>query len=91
MDLVMMIDTSGSMSGTKIKLVKETLLFLVEVLKEKDRISLIEFNSSSEILLPLTNINKENKEKINKIIKDIYPRGNTNIQSALDNAFKVLE
>jgi len=32
MDLVMVIDISGSMAGTKLKLVKETLTFLVHEL-----------------------------------------------------------
>ena len=40
-DLICVIDTSGSMNGEKLSLLKNTLLFLLEQMKEKDRISLI--------------------------------------------------
>lgn len=45
LDLVMCIDVSGSMSGDKIAMVKDTLLFVVDELKEFDRMSLLEFDS----------------------------------------------
>ena len=47
LDLVITIDKSGSMRGNKIKLVKETLIFIVDELKEIDRLSLVTFSNSS--------------------------------------------
>ena len=44
-DIVIAIDISGSMQGQKIKLVRETLVFLVDELKDVDRLSLVTFNS----------------------------------------------
>jgi Mg-chelatase subunit ChlD len=40
-DLICVIDKSGSMSGEKMKQVKETLLYLLELLNENDRIMLV--------------------------------------------------
>lgn len=40
-DLICVIDRSGSMGGTKIQLVKDTLKLLLELLNEKDRLCLI--------------------------------------------------
>ena len=37
------IDTSGSMSGEKINLVKKTLKYVIDLLEENDRFSLISF------------------------------------------------
>lgn len=37
----MCIDISGSMSGDKIKMVRETLLFIIDELKDIDRLSLV--------------------------------------------------
>lgn len=57
-DLICVIDNSGSMSGEKIENVKKTLNYLLELLGENDRISLITFNSSSTRLCKLLKINK---------------------------------
>ena len=43
-DLIVVIDVSGSMRGTKIALVKDTLYFMISQLKEYDRLSFITFN-----------------------------------------------
>jgi len=45
-DLICLIDVSGSMSGTKLNNVKKTLLILLDFLREKDRLCLITFESS---------------------------------------------
>ena len=47
-DLICVIDVSGSMYGTKIEQVKESLKILINLMDEKDRICLILFNSTAE-------------------------------------------
>ena len=49
-DLICVIDVSGSMKGQKIKLVKQTLENILNFIKPCDRLSLIKFNSTSEVL-----------------------------------------
>ena len=44
MDIVLVIDNSGSMGGVKIKLLKNTHIYIIEELKETDRLALIVFN-----------------------------------------------
>jgi len=46
-DLICVIDKSGSMSGEKIKLVHETLEFIIENLNSEDRLSVISFNDNA--------------------------------------------
>ena len=42
-DLICVIDVSGSMGGPKIELVKETMKVLIETLTPTDRLSIITF------------------------------------------------
>lgn len=46
-DLVLVIDVSGSMNGKKIELVKKTMHFLLTQLQVNDRLSIITFNNSA--------------------------------------------
>jgi hypothetical protein len=48
-DLVTVIDTSGSMTGAKIKLVRETLLFMLGQLKPEDRLGIVTFSTDVEV------------------------------------------
>ncbi|KAL4464389.1 hypothetical protein ABPG73_017868 [Tetrahymena malaccensis] len=90
-DLVCVIDTSGSMGGKKIKRIKQTILQLIDVLNDDDRLSLITFDRNSQKLCGLRKINNQNKANFQKIINSIQAEGNTNIKSGLEKAFSVLQ
>lgn len=45
LDLVCVVDQSGSMSGEKITLLKQTLVYIIEQLNEQDRLAIISFNT----------------------------------------------
>jgi uncharacterized protein YegL len=44
-DLVCVVDQSGSMGGEKMNLLKETLVYITEQLNEFDRLSIVSFNT----------------------------------------------
>ena len=90
-DLVCVIDTSGSMSGEKIALVRETLLYILEQLGEGDRLCLISFNSSASRLTHLMTAGNANKNELQNKIRSLDASGSTNIQSGLDLAFRTLQ
>lgn len=91
LDLVIMIDTSGSMQGEKIKLVRKTLNFIVEQLNVHDRLSLITFNSNAVQLAELTPMTPAAKERFQTLIsRRTTSRGSTNIGAALTAAFSTL-
>jgi hypothetical protein len=46
-DLVCVVDQSGSMTGEKIMLLKETLVYIAEQLNEFDRLSIISFDTQA--------------------------------------------
>lgn len=89
-DLVCVIDISGSMSGEKIALVRNTLMSLLEMVSEHDRISLIQFDDRAERLTPLLRNTKENQPRFELMINQLTDRGGTNIAIGMDLAFKVL-
>lgn len=52
-DLICVIDVSGSMQGSKLNLVKDTMKVLIEILTPSDRLSIITFDSDGERICPL--------------------------------------
>jgi Ca-activated chloride channel homolog len=86
-DLVLVLDTSGSMSDVKMSQAKKALKLLLENLNTNDRFSVIAFSSTvrhyEEQLIPAT---FEQVEKAKKWVEDLRPGGGTAIQPALDAA-----
>ena len=50
-DLFCVIDRSGSMGGEKLEILKKSLKYCLELLKPNDRISLVQFDHTSQIIL----------------------------------------
>jgi len=46
-DLICVVDQSGSMGGEKINLLKQTLTYITEQLNELDRLAIISFNTTA--------------------------------------------
>ncbi|CAD8154113.1 unnamed protein product [Paramecium pentaurelia] len=90
-DLICLIDKSGSMDGQKIAMVKQTLSVLLDFLSDCDRYQLITFESSAQRLTPLKRVTDGNKQYFKQIISQIYSGGGTTIGSATDLAFKQLK
>ena len=90
-DLVCVIDISGSMSGEKIDLVRKTLVSLLELVNEHDRICLIQFDDRAERLTPLLRNDKTNLPIFTSKIGQLRDRGGTNIATGMNLAFKVLQ
>lgn len=90
-DLVCVIDISGSMCGKKLTLVKSTLVSLLSNLSEEDRLCLVQFDDRAERLTPLLRVNKANAKRLTGKINDLCARGGTNIAKGADIAFQVLQ
>lgn len=98
-NLIFVIDISGSMDKKPIELVKESILFTIKQLKNKDTITVIVFNDSAKIVLNEYEIGTEIvKEKtslfnflssnetidVSTLINDIKAVGNTNLSEGLN-------
>ena len=90
-DLICVIDISGSMSGAKIHLVKESLKVLIDMMDPKDRIALVLFSDTAQIIYDLNYLTSENKSKLKGLINGINAYGGTNIASGLQLAVDILK
>ncbi len=90
-DIVLVADTSGSMSGEKIEQNKKALKYVINALSPDDRFGIVQFNTDVEAyrtdLMPAT---AENKKTAGSFINDLEARGGTNISDALQMGCKML-
>jgi Ca-activated chloride channel family protein len=90
-DIVLVADTSGSMSGEKIEQNKKALKYVINALSPDDRFGIVQFNTDVEAyrtdLMPATAANKKTAESF---INDLEARGGTNISDALQMGCKML-
>ena len=84
-DLVCVIDISGSMAGSKIEFVRKTMHNLLEVMAGH-RIAIVLFDSVAELYMNFKVINEENAFNIKKGIDSIQSRGSTNITAGVHMA-----
>jgi len=89
-DLILVIDHSGSMEGLKLKMVKNTIKVLLGFLREDDRVSIVIFDDKAMRLTPLVRLTVANREQLNKAIDSIEPDGGTNIHLGLEFALEIL-
>ena len=82
-DLICVIDISGSMRGNKIDLVRSTMRYVVELLTEKDRLSIILYDELGHRICPLLLGNQINKQKFTSIINDINVHMNNTMINGL--------
>ena len=90
LDLICVLDTSGSMQGPKIMLLIDTLKYLVDLLGENDRISIVRFSSQGARLLPLKRVSEVNKPEILKVINSLVASGGTDITDGMRHAVRII-
>ncbi|CAD8144235.1 unnamed protein product [Paramecium octaurelia] len=90
-DLICLIDHSGSMQGEKIKLVKNSLKHLLKLLQSQDRLCLIEFDDQNYRLTRLMRVTQENMYKFEIAIDTIEANGENDIANAVKMALSVLK
>eukprot|EP01117_Protostelium_nocturnum_P006793 TRINITY_DN243_c0_g1_i1.p1 TRINITY_DN243_c0_g1~~TRINITY_DN243_c0_g1_i1.p1 ORF type:complete len:517 (-),score=175.86 TRINITY_DN243_c0_g1_i1:60-1460(-) len=84
------IDVSGSMSGDKIELVRKATIFVSKELNEHDSMSVIAYNESVSVPFPLSKMNKENQEKLERVVNGMRAGGGTNIAIGLQGGIQQL-
>ena len=82
-DLIFVVDISGSMGGTRLQLVKDSLNYIVSLMNENDSISIIKFESKASVVCNLTSMTPSNKDSIKQKINSLSVTGGTNIYTGL--------
>ena len=91
LDIVCVVDHSGSMSGTKMALLHKTLNFIVSQMKSTDRLGIVKFDSTSKAVVGMTRVTAENKDKLASAIMSITDEGGTDIASGLRSGLQMLK
>ena len=90
-DLICIIDVSGSMKNQKLKLVNDSLKSLISFMDSKDRMAIILFNDKATQYLDLSFLTNETKNNFISKIDKITSRGGSNILSGLEKAVNILK
>jgi len=87
-DVIVVIDTSGSMEGEKIVQAREAARFILDNLGEDDRFGIVSYSSSirtfADELLPASQAGEGSA-----FVTNLSARGSTNISGALQTAFSL--
>ncbi|CAE6418391.1 unnamed protein product [Rhizoctonia solani] len=105
-DLCLVIDVSGSMNTeapvpgeqdknettglSVLDVVKHATRTIIESMDDDDRIAIVTFSDSSEIVAPLTIMNKDNREKVWDMVEKLHTKGMTNLWDGLKTGMNVL-
>lgn len=86
-EVIYVIDTSGSMSGTSIKQAKRSLLLALSRLRPRDRFNVIQFNSSTDLLFSQArDASQGNLRRARRYVSGLDADGGTEMASALKAA-----
>lgn len=75
LNMALVIDRSGSMSGQKIEDAKNAAIYVIRQLQNNDIVSVVTYSDSVEVLIPATKVSNKN-DLINRI-RQIRSNGNT--------------
>jgi len=90
LNLVFLIDTSGSMSDAdKLPLLKQSFMLMLDQLRPEDQVAIVEYaGSAGEVLAPT---NASDRTKILQAIQGLGAGGSTNGQGGLEQAYAVAD
>lgn len=90
-DLVIVLDQSGSMSGKKITDAKQAILNLLSALSDQDRFGLVGYANYAQIHSGLINVTQANRNHLASIVQSIQPDGGTNLGEGLKTGIRMFE
>ncbi|KAL2227641.1 uncharacterized protein LOC105174162 [Sesamum indicum] len=90
-DLVTVLDVSGSMVGSKLDLVKRAVNFVIDNLGPSDRLSVVSFATQARRMSPLCRMTENGREDAKRAVNALVASGGTNIVEGLKKGVRVLE
>ncbi|CAL4974903.1 unnamed protein product [Urochloa decumbens] len=91
LDLVTVLDVSGSMKGTKLALVKQAMGFVIDNLGPRDRLSIVTFSDNARRIIRLTRMSGGGKALARAAMESVAAYGLTSIGDGLRVAAGVLD
>jgi len=91
LNIVAVIDVSGSMSGQKLEHVKTSCDVMIDNMTEKDSIAVVEFTSESRVVMPLTKLMGGKKQDVKNAIHAMHAQASTNLSGGISDGFSCLK
>lgn len=89
-DVVVLMDTSGSMEGEKIASARSSLIQFVDLMDDRDRLEVILFSDEMITLTDLSPLG-EKREEVRNRISGVIEGGDTKLYSAVELAYREVE
>ncbi len=89
-DLMIVLDKSGSMNGDRFERSKVAIVNIIKKLTPQDSFGLIAFDDSYSVDIKFQKI-EENKDNLIRVVEDLQTAGGTNIENALKNGYSILK
>ncbi|TVU03791.1 hypothetical protein EJB05_50638, partial [Eragrostis curvula] len=90
LDLVAVIDVSGSMEGARLDNAKKALTFVVRKLTDIDRLCVVQFNHAAARLGGLRRVTEAARAELESLVGGLQADGGTNIEAGLGVGVAVL-
>lgn len=90
-DLVTVLDVSGSMAGSKLCLLKSAMCFVIQNLGSSDRLSIVAFSSAARRVFPLRRMTDRGREDAVLAVNSLLSNGGTDIVEGLKKGVRVLK
>lgn len=91
LDIICVLDVSGSMTGEKLELVKKAVSFVIKESQAQDRLSIVAFNHGATRILRMCRMHEKGKAEANTAVSRLTADGGTNIPVGLEVALEVVE
>ncbi|KAG7260720.1 hypothetical protein CRUP_029476 [Coryphaenoides rupestris] len=93
-DMVILVDVSGSVSGLTLKLIKSSVMDMLDTLSDDDYVNVARFNEKAEAVVPcfthLVQANIRNKKIFKDAVQQMQAKGTTDYKSGFHFAFNQL-
>ena len=91
-NIVFLIDVSGSMRQLgRLDLLKASMLELIKILREIDRVSILTYTATSKVVMESMNATESNKALMSSIITGLEAKGSTQGGQAMQSAFDMVK
>ena len=89
-DLVLVLDRSGSMAGSKIESARRAVCELIDGLGPRDRLALVSYSNSATTHMGLTTASESGKRAMRQAVLSIREGGGTNLGDGLETGISLL-